>query len=525
MPAGIFCGEKHKKEAGGTSNNNRRIAKNALAMYVRMFVATFAGLYTSRVVLRQLGITDYGIYEVVGGVASMFGFLNGTLAVGTQRFLTYALGQGDRDKLRSTFSTSFNIHLAFSFIVGILILSAGMYLISSKLVIPADRLDAARFSLCCCTVIVILSIVQVPYAGLVVAHERMGVYAYISILGTMLKLGAAVLLSAGEADRLRMYAFLMVVVEAAVIMSYIMYCRRSFDECRLAFRMDWGLARGMGAFAGWNIIGSLSNVLSWQGLGIVLNMFIGPAINTAQGLAGKMNALCNQFVASFQSAVNPQIVKYWASGKREEMLHLIYNNARLAGVMILLVVVPVSTEAEFLLKLWLGHYPEQTVMFVRIVLVQTVLCSMSAPLVTAVFATAKMKAPSILSGGVQLLILPAAYVMLRLDVPLRWILTASVLPWILATFIEVCLLKRYIGLSVSGYYRTYMLVILIGAAMSFMLYALGLYMTQGWLRLACSVILSALTGGILAYQFALTPAMRRMVSSKIAASFRKNEKR
>lgn len=507
---------------GSISDNNRRIAKNALALYVRMFIATVAGLYTARVVLRQLGITDYGIYEVVGGVASMFGFLNSTLSAGTQRFLTYALGQGDQDKIRLTFSTSFNIHLMFSFIVGTLILSAGIYLVSSKLVIPADRLDAAVFSLCCCAAVAVLATVQIPYTGLVLAHERMGIYACISILETMLKLGVAVLLSIGDVDKLKLYAFLMVVVQAASIISYRIYCRRSFDECRVSFRIDWGLAREIGTFAGWNIIGCLSNVLSWQGLGIVLNMFLGPVINTAQGIASKVNAFCNQFISGFQSAANPQIIKYYAGGKKEEMFHLFYNNVRLSGIMILLIVVPVSAEAEFLLDLWLGHYPGQTVLFTRIVLVQAVIFSMYSPVVTVIYATGRMKVPNILAGGVQLLSLPAAYVMLRLNISLRWILAVFLLVWILANFIDVCLLKRYIGLSISAYYcKSYVSVIPIGAAMYLVPYALGLYMEQGWSRLACSAVLSMLTGGLLAYRFALTPAMRRMVAGKITAPFRK----
>ena len=190
--------------------------------------------------------------------------------------------------------------------------------------------------------------------------------------------------------------------------------------------------------------------------------------------------------------------------------------------MILLIVVPISAEIDFLLNLWLGHYPEQTILFTRIVLVQTVVMSMYNPLVMAIYATGKMKVPNILAGGVQLLILPIAYIMLLLNVALQWILIISLLPWVLAVFIDVCLLKRYIGISISGYYRnSYMVVIPVGLVMSILLYVLNLYMAQGWLRLICSTILSTLTGGILAYRFALTRTMRRMVISKITVPFKK----
>lgn len=513
---------RRKYKVESISGNNKRIAKNALVLYVRMLIAIPLVLYTSRIVLQQLGIIDYGIYEVVGGVVSMLGFFNSTLASGTQRFLTYALGQGNKDKVRLTFSTAFNIHLILSFIVGILMLLVGIYLISSKLVIPTDRLDAAYFSLCCCTVIAVLTITQAPYTGLVIAHERMSIYAYISILDTILKLCVAILLQTGGTDKLKLYAFLMVISQTIVIISYRIYCKKSFEECRVSFQINWDLAKEIGTFSGWNIIGNISNVLASQGLGIILNMFLGPVINTVQGLANKTSGFCSQFIASFQSAVNPQIVKYYATGKKEEMFHLLYNNVRLSGVMILLIVVPISAEIDFLLNLWLGHYPEQTILFTRIVLVQTVVMSMYNPLVMAIYATGKMKVPNILAGGVQLLILPIAYIMLLLNVALQWILIISLLPWVLAVFIDVCLLKRYIGFSISGYYRnSYMVVIPIGLVMSIMLYVLNLYMAQGWLRLICSTILSTLTGGILAYRFALTPTMRRVFVDKITAPFKK----
>lgn len=504
------------------SNNNKRIAKNTLALYLRMFIAMFIGLYTSRIILQQLGIVDYGIYEVVGGVVSMFGFLNGTLTAGTQRFLTYALGLGDADKVRLTFSTAFNIHLILSFIVGLLIFSVGTYLISSKLVIPTDKLDAAYFSLYCCTIISVLTITQAPYTGLVIAHERMNIYAYISILETLLKLGIAFLLPLGDIDKLKLYAFLMLLVQIITIFSYRIYCRKSFKECRISYQIDLELAKNIGSFSGWNIIGSISNVMAVQGFGIILNLFFGPVINTAQGLANKVNALCSQFISSFQSAINPQIVKYYATNQKEEMIHLLYNNLRLSGVMILLVVVPFFSEIDFLLDLWLGHYPEQTILFSRIILIQAVIIAMYNPLVMAIFATGKMKIPNILAGGVQLLILPIAYIMLFFNIKLQWILITSLLPWILAAFIDVCLLKRYIGLSILGYFRnSYMIVIPIGVIMLIIPYILNLYIEQGWPRLIYTTLSSILVCCILSYKFALSPAMRQMLIGKITTILKK----
>lgn len=502
-------------------SNNKRIAKNSITLYFRMSIAMFIGLYTSRIVLQELGLIDYGIYEVVGGVVSMFGFLNGTLSAGTQRFITYALGTGNNNKVCLTFSTAFNIHLLLSIIIGILVISVGTYMIYEKLVIPTEKILDAYFTLCTCSIIAILTISQAPFTGLIIAHEKMNVYAYISIFEILLKLSIAFTLSLGGENKLKLYAFLMALVQIIVYILYRAYCKKSFKEYKISRHIDWPLAKEIGTFSGWNIIGSLSNVLAVQGVGIIFNMFFGPVINTAQGLSNKINSFCSQFISSFQSAINPQIVKYYASKQNEEMLHLVYNNIRLSGMMILLIVVPVFIEINFLLDLWLGYYPEQTILFSRVVLIQAITMSIYNPLVTSIFATGKMKVPNVLAGGIQLLILPTTYVMLHYNITLKWILIVSLLPWVLAVFINVCLLKRYIGMSILSYYRnSYMIIIPIGTIMYAVSYIPSLYMEQGLFRLICTCLLSTLSGSILAYKFTLTPTMRSLLITKLKAIFK-----
>lgn len=500
------------------SLNNKRIAKNAILLYCRMLVTIIIGVYVSRVVLRQLGIVDFGIYEVVAGVVSMFGFITGTLMSGTQRFLTFALGEGDMGKMKVTFSTMLNIHFIMSVFIGLLVLVWGIYLIANKLVIPSDRLDAAYWILYSTTLIVVLNISQVPYMASIIAHEDMKVYAYMSILESVLKLSVAFALCLESIDKLKMYAILMATVQIIIMLAYRMYCKKKYEECELSRRIEWKIAKEIGVFSGWNIFGNIACVLNNQGLSILLNSFYGPVMNTAQGLSNKLSALTNSFVVNFQQAVNPQIVKYYAINEKERMLSLICNNSRLSGLIVLLILVPMYAELSFVLDLWLGkgHYPLETIFFTKIVLMQTLINSMTRSLVMGIFATGKLKTANLTAGIVLMLILPVTYILLTIGIPLKYAMIVTLIPWFVETLIESTLLHKYIGLPVVKFYRmTYLVVFSIGTIMLLSVSAICFFMEDGWLRFMVVVIISTTIGSLLTYRFGMTMGMRDMIKSKI----------
>lgn len=500
------------------SLNNKRIAKNAITLYCRMLVTIIVGVYISRVVLQQLGVVDFGIYEVVAGVVSMFGFITGTLMSGTQRFLTFALGEGNLEKMKVTFSTMLNIHFIMSVCIGLLVLICGIYLIANKLVIPSGRLDAAYWILYSATLIAVFNISQVPYMASIIAHENMGVYAYMSILECILKLGVAFVLCLEDIDKLKMYAILMAAVQIIIMLIYRIYCIKKYKECRVSRMIDWKTAKEIGIFSGWNIFGNIALVLNNQGLSILLNSFYGPVMNTAQGLSNKLSGLTNSFIGNFQQAVNPQIVKYYAVDEKERMLSLICNNSRLSGLIVLLILVPMYAELSFVLDLWLGkgRYPLETIFFTKIVLMQTLINSMTRSLVMGIFATGKLKTANLTAGIVLMLILPVTYILLKIGIPLKYAMIVTLIPWFFETLIESTLLHKYIGLSVVKFYRmTYFVVFSIGTIMLLAVSAICFFMEDGWLRFIVVVIISTTIGSLLTYRFGMTTGMKDMVKSKI----------
>ena len=504
--------------------NNRRIARNTALLYVRMFITLAVALYTSRIVLEKLGVVDFGINNVVAGMVSMFTFLNGTLASGTQRFITFALGEGDKRKLSVTFSTTLIIHFILSVIIGLAILVGGLYFLDGRLVIPVERMDAAYWVFYCSVVTVVLNITQVSYMASIIAHEDMGVYAYMSIFDAVAKLAVAYALVVTDFDRLKVYAVLLAIVQLCDIVFYRLYCIRKYKECRFRPHFDRPLAKNILNFSGWNIFGCLAAMLNNQGFNMLLNVFYGPVLNAARGISNQVNGVASQFVNNFQTAVNPQIVKYYANGETAEMNHLIYNNARFSGLMVLYIIVPLMVELPFVLGVWLGKYPDETVFLTRIILLQTLITSMTRSVVMGIHAVGKMKTVNLLAGTALLLSLPVSYILMRCGVSLHIVMVVTLLPWLAETFIELTLMRKYVGLSRRIFYlRSYGIIIIIGIIMLAPLLFISSEMEQGWLRFVLNMAVSAVWGGLLIFRFGLTPHMREAVMRKVKNVIKKNK--
>lgn len=480
-----------------TAANNKRIAKNTLMLYFRMLFTMAVSLFTSRVVLNTLGVEDYGIYNVVGGVVSMFSIISGSLSAAISRFITVELAKGDADKLRKTFSASVTIQLLLSLIIVVLIESIGVWFLNAKMVIPAERMDAANWVLQFSIVTFVINLISVPYNATIIAHEKMSAFAYISILEVVCKLVIVYLLKISPIDRLVFYAILMCAVSVIIRLVYGYYCNRHFAECKFSFRFDKDLLKRMFSFAGWNFIGASSAVLRDQGGNIIINLFGGPAVNAARGIAMQVNHAIVGFSNNFMTALNPQITKSYASGEQDYMMKLIFRGARLSFYMLLFLSLPVLVSTHYILSVWLGIVPEHSVLFVRLALIFAMSESISSPLVTAMLATGKIRNYQIVVGGLQMLNLPISYVLLRIGCIPETVMMVAIGLSQCCLAARLVMLRTMIGLSARKYLReVYLNVILVTTAAAVLPILTSVILEESFLNFVIIVLISLITAAI-----------------------------
>ncbi|GKS69080.1 hypothetical protein W03_10840 [Nitrosomonas sp. PY1] len=431
--------------------NNKRIAKNTLLLYFRMLLTITISLYTSRVVLSTLGVEDFGIYHVVGGVVAMFSLLSGSLSAAVGRFLTFELGKENFERLKLIFSTSIIIHIGMAFIIWILAELIGVWFLNTRMNIPSDRMIAANWVLQSAIIVFIINLVSVPYNAAIIAHERMKFFAYVSIIEVSLKLLGVFLLVIFPYDKLSVYAVLMLMVSLIIRLIYTVYCKKHFAECRYELVFDKTLLKEMSSFTGWNMIGSGSTVLMNQGINILLNIFSGLAVNAARGIASQVNYAINSFVTNFMTALNPQITKTYASGDHEYMFILIQQGTRLSFYMLLLLCLPVIIETETILNFWLTTVPEHTVNFIRLILIFTMSEVLSKTLITAMLATGQIKKYQILVGGLQMMNFPLSYLFLEYGFFPEITLIIAIMISQLCLVTRLWLLREMIGISIKNY--------------------------------------------------------------------------
>lgn len=354
------------------NENTKRIAKNTFLLYIRMFINMGISLFTSRVILKNLGIEDYGIYSVVGGVVIMFSFLTGSLSSAISRFITYSLETENSKRLSYIFSTSVFTQLFLAVVVVGLVEYFGIWFLKYKLNIPVERETAAQWAMHGAVMIFFVNIVSVPYNATIIAHEKMSAFAYISIFDVVLKLFVAFSLYISPYDKLKTYSVCMVFVTAFISFLYVLYCLGHFAECKLKMVFDRAMFKEMTGFAGWSLLGNGATLLNTQGVNIVSNIFFGVVINAAKGIADQISAITMQFVNNFTTAINPQITKSYAIGNYPYLFNLIFKGSKISFFLMLLFTVPLVVEAEFVLSLWLGYYPPKAPLFVRLVLISRV---------------------------------------------------------------------------------------------------------------------------------------------------------
>lgn len=436
-----------------TSSRNKRIAKNTMLLYFRMLFTMLVSLYTSRIVLKALGVDDFGIYNVVGGLVSLFSLLSGSLSAAISRFITFELGRGNFEQLKKVFASSVLIQLLLSFLIIIVAESAGLWFLNNKMIVPEARMHTANLVFHLSVITFCVNLISVPYNAAVIAHERMSVFAYISVFECLGKLVVAFLISGTSADRLALYAILVCVMACFVRLFYGVYCKKNFEECRFHLGFDKKLFKQIFVFSSWNFIGATSSVLRDYGGNVVINLFCGPAANAARGVAVQVNTAVNSFVTNFMTAMNPQITKSYACRELEYMMSLIYIGSRFSFYLLLLISLPILINADFVLSIWLGSFPEHTVSFLRLILLFTMSESISAPLITAMLATGRIRNYQIIVGGVQLLNLPVSYLCLKNGSMPEIVFVVAILLSQTCLLARLIMLRGMIGLKSASFLK------------------------------------------------------------------------
>ena len=434
-------------------SNNKRIAKNTIMLYFRMMVTMIVGLFTSRVVLNTLGIEDYGIYNVVGGVIAMFSFVNGAMSNATSRYLTVALGQQNWELLTKTFRVSLTIHAIIALLIIILGETAGLWFLLNKMQIPEARCDAAMWVYQFSIASMAISIMSVPFNASIISHEKMSAFAYISILDVTLKLLIVYLLVVIPFDKLKVYAVLLFCTQTLIQCIYMVYCKLNFAETKLRLLIDKSLFKEMSVFAGWNLYGNFSYITYTQGLNILLNVFFGPAINAARGIAVQVQSMIYSFVSNFQTAMNPQLIKSYAAGNTDYMNRLIALGSKFSFYLLLLIAVPVMIETPYILRLWLVQVPDHAVSFFRILVLINLTDALSTPVAISIQATGKVKVPQLITGTILLAILPVSYIALKFGAPAEAVFWVHLSSAIIAQISRVIMLKNRTSFSVRYYLK------------------------------------------------------------------------
>lgn len=481
-------------------------------------------LYTSRVVLNILGIEDYGIFNVVGGIIAMFAFMNNAMASATQRYLTFELGRKDFGQLHKVFCTSIHIHALIAFIIFILAETIGLWFLNTQMTIPAERMEAAlwvyQFAILSC----IVMLMSVPYNATIIAHEKMSAFAYISILEVILKLLIVYVLILFEFDKLKLYAILMFGVQLLTRIVYGLYCSKNFPETKYQKIWDKGLFKEMTGFAGWSLFGNLAAVAFSQGLNILLNMFFNAAINAARGIAVQVQAAIQSFCGSFQTALNPQITKTYAARDLKQMHSLIFASSKYSFFLLLLISLPVLIETKPILAVWLKQVPEHTVSFIRLMICISMIDSIANPLIVSAQATGRIKVYQATIGSILLLIVPISYITLKLGGSPESVFLVHFLIVIIAQITRVWMLRPMISLSIIQYIKSVIGNIASVSALSLILPML-IYVTlpssPGRFLLVCT--LSVLSVGTAVYFIGLGDKERNLISNKLKAITHSNK--
>lgn len=481
-----------------------------------MLFSMVVALYTSRVVLNALGVEDYGLYGVVGGIVVFFNVISGSLNAAISRFITFELGKEEQERLNKVFCTAVNIQLLMSVLFVVLAEIVGVWFLNNHLNVPEGRLSAAHWVLQSSIISFAVGLLSVPYNSTIIAHERMDAYAYISILSTFLNLGVALVIDYIIFDKLIFYAFAILGINVIMQFIYAFYCRTHFPETRWRLVKDKVLLKEMTSFAGWNFLGASSGVLMGQGVNMLMNVFFGVAVNAARGIAGQVDNAINMLVNNFTVALNPQITKSYASGDLKYMHDLVCKGAKYSFFIMLLPSLPILLETETILQVWLKQVPEMTVVFLRLTILISLNSVLSQTLIASMLANGHIKKYQIVVGGLNMLIFPLSYVAFKLGLPSYASYVIQFFIFFIELIARLVLLKEMVSLSISKYLNQVLLRITYVSVLSIPIpIFFCLFMPSGIIRLLISILLCLICTAISIYYFGLEDLEQKWIKKAI----------
>ncbi len=497
------------------TESNKRIARNSLYMSIRMVAVLLVTLYTTRVALSVLGVTDFGVYNAVCGFVSMFVFLNISMSNGIQRFYNFELGRNGVRSARDVYNMALLIQLILVVFVVALTETVGLWYLHHKMVIPVERMGAANWIFQFSILSFIFIILQVPYSAAIMAHEKMDYYAIVGVLDAVLKLGIALMLPYATADRLIVYGVLLAMISVLNFFLFFVYAKRHFVEVQLRLRFDAGLFRRMVSFSGWNIFGSFSYMMKEQGINLVLNFFFGPVVNAARGVAAQVNAGLDSFVQNVSVPVRPQVVQSYAVGNTERTLSLTYSVSKLSCLLLYILTLPIFYETDFILKLWLADkIPDHTASFLIITMSVSFLNSLNACVSAVVHASGKMRNYQVCTALAVLLSVPLAYIVLRMGYSAETALWMSFLSMFLAHVVSLIILKTIVDYSIADYVRLILWPFaLVVVTTCWMPYIVHLFVQPGVLRFILTGLVSVVGVSLSVYLIALNKSERELLSA------------
>lgn len=499
------------------NSNNKLIVKNTLLLYVRMFLIMAVSLYTSRVILQGLGVEDFGIYNAVGGFIAMFAIISNSLSVAISRFITYELGKvGNNSNLIKIFSTSVIIQLMLALLIVVAAETIGLWFLNTKMNIPVERQNAAFWVFQFSILTFIVNLLSVPYNACIIAHEKMAVFAYISILDAGGKLLIAYLLIVSPVDRLIFYVVLIFMMSLLIRSVYGYYCKRNFLECNFSWYIDAKVFKKIFSFAGWNFIGASSGILRDQGINVLLNIFTGPVVNAARGISMQINNAVIGFSNNFMTAINPQITKSYACGEKKYLMQLVNQGAKYSYCLLLIVSLPLLIETPTVLRIWLGVVPDYTINFVRLILIYSLIESMSYTLITLMLATGNIRNYQIIVGGCQMLNFPVAYLFLKNDFPPEMTVVGSIIIACFSLITRLVMLRNMVHFSIKRFlidviWRVFVISILSTIVPVVIVYV----MKETILRFFILGIFSFLSTGLIVYFVGCSNNERAFVKNKV----------
>lgn len=437
---------------GESITSNSRIAKNTIFLYARMIVVLLVGLYSSRVILASLGVVDYGIYNVVGSIVVLFSYLDTALSVATARFYSFELPSGV-EKVKEVFNTSIIIQIVFALIILFLAETIGLWLVNYKLVIPPERMTAANIVYQFSIATTVVQILSVPLNASITSHERMSVYAILSLVDSFLKLSVALLISVSPIDNLVFYGGGLLIISIIVFIIKYRYCKYNFEEICYQRKFSRPLLKRMFAFAGWNFFGATAGMSVGQGLNFIINIFFGPAINAARGIAFQVQGALNQFVTNVNTAVNPQIVKRYSIGEKGSMFKLVFFSSKLSFLLLLIVSMPIIIDAPYVLELWLKEVPDQTVLFTRLVLIYMLTISVTYSINMSAQASGNIKRFQIAEGSIILLNIPVVLVLFYMGMPAYVSFLSMIVFSVIAFLVKLFILSKIIKFPIRDYVK------------------------------------------------------------------------